>query len=123
MQQDSHAHAFLDIDNKPRLTMRGQLLLSNFWFALNFQSGAFLPIVITTQVLLFVPDSGKVILLGALSTLGTIAGLLAQPLIGALSDRTRLAYGRRRPYILLGAILTLIGMALLSHGNGPLHPT
>jgi MFS family permease len=117
MEQDTPAQAILEPDKKPPLTMRGQLLLSNFWFALNFQSGAFLPIVITTQVLLFVSDSSKVILLGALSALGTIAGLLAQPLIGMLSDRTRLAYGRRRPYILLGAILTLIGMALLAQTN------
>ncbi len=114
MEQETQAQATLDLDQKSPLTMRGQLLLSNFWFALNFQSGAFLPIVVTTQVLLFVSDSGKVVLLGTLSALGTIAGLLTQPLIGALSDRTHLAYGRRRPYILLGAILTLIGMLLLA---------
>ncbi len=114
MEQETQAQAALDIDKKPLLTMRGQLLLSNFWFALNFQSGAFLPIVVAAQVLLFVPDSSKVILFGALSTLGTIAGLLVQPIIGAISDRTRLAYGRRRPYILLGTLLTLIGMVLLA---------
>ncbi|HEY7356412.1 MAG TPA: MFS transporter [Ktedonobacterales bacterium] len=114
MEQETQAQAILDLDKKSPLTMRGQLLLSNFWFALNFQSGAFLPIVVTTQVLLFVSDSGKVVLLGALSALGTIAGLLTQPLVGALSDRTWLAYGRRRPYILLGAILTLIGMLLMA---------
>ena len=114
MEQETQAQAILDLDNKPPLTVRGQLLLSNFWFALNFQSGAFLPIVVTTQVLLFVSDSGKVVLLGALSALGTIAGLLTQPLVGALSDHTWLAYGRRRPYILLGAILTLIGMLLMA---------
>jgi len=114
MEQETQAQAALDIDQKPPLTLRGQLLLSNFWFALNFQSGAFLPIVVTTQVLLFVSDSGKVILLGALSAAGTIAGLLAQPIVGALSDRTRLTYGRRRPYILLGTILTLIGMVLMA---------
>jgi len=114
MEQETQAQAALDIDDQPLLTMRGQLLLSNFWFALNFQSGAFLPIVVAAQVLLFVPDSSKVILFGALSTLGTIAGLLVQPIIGAISDRTRLAYGRRRPYILLGTLLTLIGMALLA---------
>jgi MFS family permease len=114
MEQETPAQAILDLDKKPPLTMRGQLLLSNLWFALNFQSGAFLPIVVTTQVLLFVSDSSKVALLGALSALGTIAGLLTQPLIGTLSDRTRLAYGRRRPYILLGAILALIGMLLMA---------
>ncbi len=114
MEQDTTAHVLLNTQSRPPLTIFGQLLLSIFWFALNFQSSALLPIVITTQVLLFVSNSDKVILLGALAALGTIAGLLAQPLVGALSDRTWFAHGRRRPYILLGVVLALIGMALLA---------
>lgn len=114
MEQETQAQAALNTHNKPPLTLWGQLLLSNFWFALNFQSGAFLAIVVAAQVLLFVPDSGKVLLFGALSAGGTIAGLLVQPVIGALSDHTQLLCGRRRPYILLGTILTLIGMVLMA---------
>jgi maltose/moltooligosaccharide transporter len=46
---------------------------------------------------------------------GPVTGLLAQPLIGFFSDRTWGPLGRRRPYILAGAILAagaLIGMPL-----------
>jgi MFS family permease len=114
MDQKTSAQAALDINDKPPLTMRGQLLLSIFWFALNFQQSALLPVVVAAQVLLFVSDRDKVVLFGVLSACGTFAALLAQPLIGAISDHTHGHYGRRRPYILLGTILTLIGMAVMA---------
>ena len=114
MDQETSAQAALDISNKPPLTMRGQLLLSIFWFALNFQQSALLPVVVAAQVLLFASNRDKVVLFGVLSACGTFVALLAQPLIGAISDHTHLHYGRRRPYILLGTILTLIGMAVMA---------
>jgi MFS family permease len=114
MNEETPAQATLDIGKKPSLSLFDQLLLSNFWFALNFQSSALLPVVVAAQVLLFASNQDKVVLFGILSAGGTVAALLAQPLIGALSDHTHLHYGRRRPYILLGTILSLIGMALLA---------
>ena len=45
---------------------------------------------------------------------GPIAGLLVQPIIGEWSDRLSGRFGRRRPFMLAGAILTsaaLVGMA------------
>ncbi len=36
---------------------------------------------------------------------GPVTGLLVQPLVGALSDRTNSRLGRRTPYFLVGAIL------------------
>ncbi|MDE2048658.1 MAG: MFS transporter, partial [Betaproteobacteria bacterium] len=36
---------------------------------------------------------------------GPMTGLLVQPIIGAMSDRTQSRYGRRTPYFLIGAIL------------------
>ena len=44
---------------------------------------------------------------------GPITGLLVQPLIGALSDRTVSRWGRRTPYFLIGAILCSIGLLLM----------
>ena len=37
-----------------------------------------------------------------------MTGLLVQPIIGALSDKTISRFGRRRPYFMLGAILCSI---------------
>jgi maltose/moltooligosaccharide transporter len=41
---------------------------------------------------------------------GPITGLLVQPVVGALSDRTVTRWGRRTPYFLLGAILCSLGL-------------
>jgi maltose/moltooligosaccharide transporter len=42
-----------------------------------------------------------------------IMGLLVQPLVGAASDRTWNRFGRRRPFILGGAIAAALGMLLM----------
>ena len=41
---------------------------------------------------------------------GPMTGLLVQPLIGALSDRTDSRWGRRTPYFLLGAVICSLGL-------------
>jgi len=41
---------------------------------------------------------------------GPITGLLVQPIIGALSDRTDSKWGRRTPYFLIGAVLCAAGL-------------
>ena len=42
---------------------------------------------------------------------GPVTGLLIQPIIGAMSDRTWNRLGRRRPYFLIGAIASSICLA------------
>ena len=44
---------------------------------------------------------------------GPITGLLVQPLIGAMSDRTVTRWGRRTPYFLIGALFCSIGLLLM----------
>src|SRR6476659_5718566 len=41
---------------------------------------------------------------------GPMTGLLVQPIIGAMSDRTLSRVGRRTPYFLIGAILCSIAL-------------
>lgn len=99
---------------KTRLSVPDQLALSVLWFALNFQNAALLPIVIPTQILLFttsgqVGNAQQATLLGWLSALGSIVALFVQPIVGAISDRTPGALGRRRPYIIVAAAILLVG--------------
>lgn len=46
---------------------------------------------------------------------GPMTGLLVQPLIGAMSDRTNSRFGRRTPYFLIGAIMCSLGLFLMPH--------
>jgi len=48
--------------------------------------------------------------LPVLQLAGPITGLLVQPLIGALSDRTDSRWGRRTPYFIFGALLCALGL-------------
>ena len=45
-----------------------------------------------------------------LSLAGPLTGLIIQPIIGAMSDKTGGKWGRRTPYFLFGAILCCIGL-------------
>lgn len=49
---------------------------------------------------------------------GPITGLLVQPIIGAMSDRTLSRFGRRTPYFLIGAILCSLSLLAM-----PFSPT
>ena len=44
---------------------------------------------------------------------GPLSGLLVQPIIGAMSDRTTSKYGRRTPYFLVGAVMCALGLLLM----------
>ena len=41
---------------------------------------------------------------------GPLTGLLVQPIIGAMSDRTASRWGRRTPYFIVGAIMCSLGL-------------
>ncbi|MDE2595431.1 MAG: MFS transporter [Sphingomonadales bacterium] len=44
---------------------------------------------------------------------GPLTGLIIQPIIGAMSDRTGGKWGRRTPYFLFGAVLCALGLFLM----------
>ncbi len=101
------------------LTRRELLSLNILWFALNFVFAALLPIVIPAQILLYISPGAtgngqQALFLGALAALGAVTAVIVQPVVGALSDRTSTRLGKRRPYILVGAIVMLAGLGLLA---------
>lgn len=57
--------------------------------------------------------TGSVVAFGTVSGIAGLCALVAYPLAGALSDRTTSRFGRRRPWILAGAVLFAAGLAAL----------
>jgi MFS family permease len=101
-----------------RLSLRGQLILNTLWFGLNAQSSALLPIVIPTQIVLFISSNQvgsaqQVLFLSWLMIVASIISLFMPPLIGKLSDQTPSGFGRRRPYIVIGGLLLVLSTPLL----------
>jgi Na+/melibiose symporter-like transporter len=79
-----------------------------FGFALTALWGSLHTIILPLRLLDFVAESQKNTYLGLLTFTGLVVGMMVQPIVGAISDRSGFGWGRRRPYILLGTILVLI---------------
>ncbi|WP_243076468.1 MFS transporter [Microbacterium sp. SS28] len=76
--------------------------------------GAVPGILLPQQIALQFGDENKVATFTIVATIGAFAAMLAQPIAGQISDRTRSRFGRRAPWILLGALaggLALVGLA------------
>jgi MFS family permease len=58
------------------------------------------------------PDNAEY--LGVVLGFGSLAALLSGPLAGQLSDRTRSRWGRRRPWLVGGILVGLIGLAVMA---------
>ena len=91
----------VDMQHKPQMTMWQILLMNVGFFGIQYsfgmQQNAMSPIY---QFLGASPDE-----LPILNLAGPVTGLLIQPIIGALSDRTWSdKWGRRKPFFLIGAI-------------------
>ena len=56
-------------------------------------------------------------LFGLIWLAGPFTGMVVQPVIGALSDKTRTVFGRRRPYLLGGALLSAAALWALPNSS------
>ncbi|MFJ4840661.1 MFS transporter [Streptomyces sp. NPDC088746] len=74
------------------------------------------PAVLLADLVGEVDPDNKSTALGVISAIGAIAALLANPIAGALSDRTRSRFGRRAPWMAGGALLG--GLSLIAVGSG-----
>jgi MFS family permease len=95
------------------LRTRHYITLNVYWFGLAFLWNGLHPIILPALLLEWVPDSLKNTYLGGMTFVGLILAMGIQPLAGAFSDRTRSRWGRRRPWILVGTLLSLVLLAVM----------
>ena len=105
-----------------RLSVQKLLNLNVLWFCVNAQYAALIPVVIPTQILLFV-NAGSVgsaeqaAFLSWLTAGASLISLFMPPLVGHVSDRTPGRFGRRRPYVLFGGLLQVLSVIFLATAN------
>ncbi len=95
-----------------RMAKRHHFALSAYWFATNLLWGALLIIVVPKQIRHIAPARAAEVQ-GLLLGIGAIPAVLVPLLVGPLSDRCMSRWGRRRPYMIVGVAVNLIGLALV----------
>lgn len=58
------------------------------------------------------------LIFGLIWLAGPITGIIVQPIVGAVSDKTYTRFGRRRPYLLGGALLASIALWIFPNSAG-----
>ncbi|WP_225446793.1 MFS transporter [Streptacidiphilus sp. PB12-B1b] len=88
----------------------GGFVLANFGMQIALQTPS--TFLIPQQIAAIDPH-GKVVAYAWASAVGAVAGLVAAPLAGALSDRTTGRHGRRRPWMLGGTAASILVLAAM----------
>lgn len=117
-------------DALPARSTWGLIQLALFWIAVNFHWTILPAIILPQQVQALLLANHPVGLTGAalaqyvanakpgalafVEGPGLLVALLANPLFGWLSDRTRLRWGRRKPYIIGGTLVNIVGLGIMA---------
>ncbi len=90
------------------------LSINLFWLGLNIRNTALGSIFMPYLVQLFTPAAQINTRLGLMRAAGLVIAMLVQPAAGLMSDRSTSRFGRRRPYILAGALGDLLFLAAIA---------
>jgi len=93
--------------DRPPLPFSHLLNLSVYWFGIQAVWGGVNGVVLPVRLeAIDVANSGTLLFITTL--LGVAVAILVQPTIGMISDYTITRWGRRKPYIVIGAILDVV---------------
>lgn len=95
-----------------RLRVRDHLAISSFWFGSNVLWAAFLVILLPKQMSM-IGGARASVLQGQLIGIGAWIALIVPLVIGPISDRCRSKLGRRRPFIVWGTVVNLLGLTVV----------
>jgi MFS family permease len=91
--------------------------LSIYWFGINAIWGGLNNVILQRRMDDLVGKENAGSGLALLTLLGAIVAILVQPTIGTISDYTTTRWGRRKPYILIGAVLDVVFLAGIATSN------
>jgi len=91
--------------------------ISVYAFAVSILWNSLHPLLLPLKIEEFAPEALKNTYITALMTFGLILAMIIQPIFGSWSDKTRLAWGRRRPFILVGGGVSILWMAGIPNAN------
>lgn len=84
------------------------LFINANWFALTLRSQLLTVLIVPLLVQRFVGEAQKGTYFGTMRLWALMVALLMQAFFGLLSDQARFSWGRRRPFILIGALLEIL---------------
>lgn len=94
------------------------LTFNIYWLGLSALSNTMTPLVVPLLVQQFVGEQLKGTYYGNLRLWTLMVAILVQALMGMLSDRSTLPWGRRRPFIAIGTLGDLVMIALVGFSAG-----
>ena len=100
-----------------RLRWHDYITINIYWLGLMTvlqSNGLIVPLLVQK----FVGPEQQATAFGRLRLYTLMVALLVQALIGMLSDRSTLRWGRRRPFILVGTLLNMAGMVAIGLSSG-----
>lgn len=83
------------------------------WFALTTRSQVISPLIIPLLVQQFVGEANKGTYLGNIRLWALMFAILVQAFVGMVSDRSTSRFGRRRPFVMVGALLEVLIFILI----------
>jgi len=93
----------------------GRLLaLSAYWLAINYLWQGMGALILPRLIVGTVASAHRGTALAVLSVAGAVVAILVQPMAGAFSDRVRVSWGRRKPFMLVGTLGDLVCLLALA---------
>ena len=89
------------------------LALNGYQLGLSIASNVISPLLLPALVLVFMPPEKKNTYTALVYVAGLAVAMFIQPVMGLFSDRSTSKMGRRRPFILVGALLNILFLGVV----------
>lgn len=118
VQSEESIHELFQIPTRP-LTVTFRVFFGLACIVTGMTQVTIKQLLLPNQVYLFFPHDlgGRNIAFTIVASIGALVGVLAAPISGAISDRTTLRWGRRRPWLVFGILFGLVGLFLMAQAT------